>query len=358
MRHRLWFLLVLSAVTGFSVGIRPAGGAETGSEPLWNAAVITDTQTLQVEWITALISRLEEVRPEVVIHTGDTDFLWADSWTFKAVADLVHARAGSAEFHLAPGNHDVHGGILKAHLREAATEGIFRLERAPTFGGAGYLSSRVAAYITGPRLPVWNPEILDHPGWQSDSRLKSAGLGRSANTCRYVFRRGGIRFIVCDWCYSRDQKDWLRQVITEPDDSSVSIVLHHSHEKLTRYFDGLEGRHNVKLVLSGHDHKYRRLEKGGITYITGAGIAKGNRGDCDAMVLRVYGDRLVLARYLVPKGGGRPIVEGPESIWTCEGQFGRYEKPVLSRPEGVFFVSSDGLGMKRTILGFKAPVVE
>ena len=358
MRHRLRLLVVVSAVTGFSVGIHPAGGMEAGEEPLWNAAVITDTQTLQIERIGALLGRLEEVRPEVVIHTGDTDFEWADHWTLKAVADLVHAGTRAAEFHLAPGNHDMHNGMLKAHLREAATEGVFRLERAPTFGGVEYLSSRAAAYITGPRLPVWNPDVVRHPAWQSDVALESAGLGRSGNACRYVFKRGWIRFIVCDWCYTKEQREWFRQVVTEPDDSSASIMLHHSHEKLTRYFEGLEGRHNVKLVLSGHDHRYHRQEKDGIMYITAAGVAKGNRGDCDAMVLRVYSDHLMLERYVVPKGSRRPTVYGPEAIWMCEGQFGRYQRPDLSRPEGVFFVSSDGLGMRRAILGFKSPIAE
>ena len=136
MRDRAAFSVVIAAVTICGFGVCAAfGQVEIDGEPLWNAAVITDTQTLQVEWIGALMGRLEEVRPEMVIHTGDTDFLWGDRWTLKAVADLVHARGGAAEFHLAPGNHDMHNGMLKAHLREAATEGVFRLERAPTFGG-------------------------------------------------------------------------------------------------------------------------------------------------------------------------------------------------------------------------------
>ena len=64
---------------------------------------------------------------------------------------------------------------------------------------------------------------------------------------------------------------------------------------------GLGGRHNVRLGLSGHGHRYRHEVRDGITYITGAGIANG--GECDVMILRVHRRYLVLGRYIVEGDG-------------------------------------------------------
>jgi hypothetical protein len=157
-----------------------------------------------------------------------------------------------------------------------------------------------------------------------------------------VFHRGEIRFIVCDWSYSKEQHEWLREVIKRDNGSSVSIVLHHGHygKQLRRYFEGLEGKHNVKLVLSGHSHSYHWEERDGITYITGAGIASTKR-DCDSMLLSVYRDRLQLYRYVIPKGSSEPTVLGPNSIWTCKGEFGDYGRPFRPTRDHLFVNSQD-----------------
>ena len=330
-RKGFWTVIAVLAIcrVGFCL---PREVVRLGIEPLWNVGVITDTQTSEYDWISALIGRLKADGPDMVIHTGDTYFEWGNRFVLKTVADLVRIEGGALEFHLAPGNHDMHNGVLKAHLRRAATRGVFRLDRGITFRGENYLQSRVAAYVPGPLLPVWNPEIVNHPGWQVDASAKLLKWGDSVAGSRYVFKRGGIRFIVCDWSYSTEQRAWLRNIITQPDDSSVSIVLHHAHQvhKLSRYFEGLEGRHNVKLVLSGHDHQYYQARRDGITYITGAGIARSNR-DCDAMILRVYRGYLRLDRYIIPKGSLLPRVVGPEPIWMCEGSFSEYRRPEFPR---------------------------
>ncbi|MBN2269827.1 MAG: metallophosphoesterase [Sedimentisphaerales bacterium] len=304
-----------------------------GTEPLWKAAVISDTQTGQKEWLISIFNQLLDAEPDMVLHVGDTHFDWSDGFTIRALACLLRSKPGGLEFHLAPGNHDMDGDLLESHLRRAAIEGLFRTDRGITFKGSDYALKRVSEFVPNPILPPWNPEILDHPAWQGDITKKMLKkeypdvLG-----CRYVFKRGGIRFIVCDWDYSREQTEWIRDIITRPDDSSVSIVLHHYHNvgQVSRYFKGLEGRHNVKLVLMGHDHSYDYEVRDGITYVRLAGIAHHER-ECDSLILNVYEDYLRLDRYVIPESVTFPAVLGPEPIWICPGRFAKYERPETAK---------------------------
>ncbi|MBN2272422.1 MAG: metallophosphoesterase, partial [Sedimentisphaerales bacterium] len=332
-------IIVIAALFGFRAF---GSGVQLSIEPLWSVGIIADTQTWDRDCIEGLLGRLKAEHPNMVIHLGDTNFEWSNQFVLKAVADLVDGENGPIEFHLAPGNHDMRGGSLKEGLRQAATQGVFRLDKGPTFAGRGYLHSGVAAYVPDPLMPVWNPEIVNHPAWQTDLNVRFAVLGGQSEHLRYVFKRGGIRFIVCDWSYSDEQREWLRDIITRPDDSSVSIVLHHEHkiDKLSRYFEGLDGRHNVKLVLSGHDHRYYHEKQGAITYITSAGIARSERG-CDGMILRVYRNYLRLDRYVLDKGATAGLVLGPEPIWMCTGNFGQYHRPELPRRAPAYVRSTD-----------------
>jgi predicted phosphodiesterase len=330
MRSRLHHLSMIAIVAICS--FRAFGVADVGIEPLWSVGIIADTQTSDHAYIASLMGHIKAERPEMVVHLGDTHFDWSNQFVLKAVAELVDDEEGGIEFHLAPGNHDMSNGLLKAHLRRAATQGVFRLDKGPTFEGHGYLHSRVAAYVPDPLLPVWNPDIVNHPAWQTNLNVRFADLAGEPEHCRYVFKRGEIRFIICDWLYSDEQRQWLRDIITRPDDSSVTIVFHHAHymDKLTWYFEGLEGRHNVKLVLSGHDHRYHHEKRGDITYITSAGIARSGR-DCDAMILRVYRNYLRLDRYVIPEGASGATVSRPSPIWMAEGNFTSYQRPELPR---------------------------
>lgn len=85
-----------------------------------------------------------------------------------------------------------------------------------------------------------------------------------------------------------------------------SILLQHRHEvdRLAPYFQGLQGKHNVRLVLTGDHHNFLREERHGVTFITAAGLAKGPGGENDAMTLWVYRDRLRLDRFVIPGGSG------------------------------------------------------
>ena len=342
MRCRWHFLFVAAIILGGSLTAWPMGFEKLGTEPLWKVAVISDTQSGEHAWILSLFNQLTEVEPDMVIHTGDTHFDWSGAFVIRALSCLLRSRPGGIEFHLAPGNHDMSGGLVKSHLRRAAIEGLFRSDRGITFKGREYALARVSAFVPNPILPAWNSEIADHPAWQVDATAKKVkkeypDVGGS----RYVFKRGGIRFIICDWDYSKEQAEWIRDIITRPDDSSITILFHHYHSvsKLSRYFKGLEGQHNVKLVLSGHDHNYDYEVKDQITYVTQGGMAHHSR-DCDSMVLNVYEDYMRLDRYLIPGNASFPVVLGPEPIWICEGEFSEYQRPVRRKRSVVYMGDS------------------
>src|SRR3990172_10240440 len=294
MRLRSSHLVVGAIVLVFSL----AGGGMSvdhmGTEPLWKGGVIWDTQTPQREWMVALFNQLGDAEPDMVLHTGDTHFDWSGAFALRALACLLRSKPGGLEFHLAPGNHDMDGGLLKSHLRRAAIEGLFRTDRGITFKGPDYALERVSEFILNPILPAWNPEVADHPAWQVGMTTRALKKDYpDVLGSRYVFKRGGIRFIVCDWDYSKEQAEWIRDIITRPDDSSATVVLRHYHNvsQVSRYFKGLEGRHNVKLVLMGHDHSYDYEVRDGITYVRQAGIAN-HEGECDFQILGVHGDFL------------------------------------------------------------------
>ncbi len=302
------------------LGILVSPTAAADESPLWSIAWISDTQTPACEWITALCAKVKADRPSMVIHTGDVRFEWANECAWKDVLNLLRISSPPIEFHLAPGNHDLTNEILKNHLREAATRGLYLLDTGAKAQGHGYYHDRVTADISGPAWPVWNPEVAVHPAWQP---------GAPKASYRYVFKRGGIRFIVCDCYYSDEQRDWVRSVITRTDDSSVTIILQHKHEvdPLAKYVEGLDGRHNVKLMLSGDHHNYCYEQRHGVTFITSAGMAEGSNRDSDAFTLRVYKDRLELDRYLLPKGKPVTAIEGPTTVWECQGRFSEYRRP-------------------------------
>lgn len=303
--------------------------AEAGGSPLWTAVWITDTQTPECEGIAALVSHVAASRPKLVLHTGDTRFEWANRCAWREVLELLRIETPPLEFHLAPGNHDLTNGVLKAHLRAAASRGVYLLDTGKVAPGLGYYHDRVTEEASGPAWPVWNPEVAAHPAWQPSASKVPADHRRPDPPYRYAFRRGGIRFIVCD-CYPTEElRDWVRATIASDDGSSASILLQHKHEvdEIAPYFEGLEGRHNVRLVLTGDHHRYLLEERGGVTFVTGAGMAQGPEGENDAFTLRVYPDRLELDRHAIPTGQPREAIRTERAIWSCPGRFSAYERP-------------------------------
>jgi arylsulfatase A len=297
-------------VLAFALCLLPATVAAQQDAPLWTFAWLTDTQTPECDWIAALVDRVMSDKPRMVVHTGDTNFGWANTCAMAQFLRLMRSETPSVELHVAPGNHDGSGN-LKAFLQRAASRGIYPVEAAD-----GHLE-----HMAGPQWPVWNPEIVDNPHWQFGGKPPF----------RYVFKRGGIRFIVCDCYFTDEQRDWVRNLIVQPDDSPVTIILQHENnvEQLARYVEGLEGKHNVRLVMSGHGHTFTKQERHGVTFIQSEGMFFGHYKESDAMTMRVYGDRLQLDRYVLPPGEPRAVVQGPSTIWTCSGKFAKYQRPSM-----------------------------
>lgn len=303
--------------------------AEAEAPPLWTAAWITDTQTTDCERIAALISHVAASRPSLVLHTGDTRFEWANRCAWHEVLELVRIGDPPLEFHLAPGNHDLANGVLKAHLRKAASRGSYLLDTGEVAPGLGYYHDRVTEEASGPAWPVWNPEVAAHPAWQPGASKEPADFRHPNPPYRYAFQRGGVRFIVCDPYPTEELRAWVRATISSADGSSASILLQHKHEvdEIAPYFEGLEGRHNVRLVLTGDHHQYAFEERKGVTFVTGAGMAQGPEGENDAFTLRVYSDRLELDRHAIPEGQPREAIRTERAIWSCPGRFSAYERP-------------------------------
>jgi len=303
-----------------SVSFAQAGPTE--DKPLWNLAWLTDTECYWMghsEYMAPLLEKVRANNPKLIIHTGDTSFEWANRGSWREMIDMLRSETPPMEFHLALGNHDDEDTLaLKPWLSLAASRGIYTIDTGERVADQGYYKDRTTEQVLGPEWPAWNPEVVAHPSWQPDGGYPY----------RYVFKRGGIRFIVCDVTWREGHTEWLRDLLLQPDDSSVSIVLVHKPGREFQ-FDEVEGRHNVKLVLQGHHEGYKLREgRDGITFMKGAGIANGPDGDSDAFTLWVYKDHLRLDRYFIPPGGKTmPPVEGPITVWTCEGNFSEYVRP-------------------------------
>jgi len=128
------------------------------------------------------------------------------------------------------------------------------------------------------------------PGFLKYTRVPTALGGRETY---YGFDWGPVRFFMLDsnddWANTEsDQRRWLAEGLAETDRTEtvahVIIVLHHGPVSSNRHGGHpdmmstgllqLFRRHEVALVLSGHDHAYERGDAHGVKYIvTGGGGA-------------------------------------------------------------------------------------
>lgn len=72
---------------------------------------------------------------------------------------------------------------------------------------------------------------------------------------------------------------------------------------------------------------YKKWGQPDLTFIRAAGLNGHRDGENDAMILWVYKDYLRLVRYFIPAGLPMKPVEGPITVWTCEGNFSEYCRP-------------------------------
>jgi hypothetical protein len=325
MKKLLVCLLLAMLLLASAWAVAAAQAAGDADQPLWNFAWITDTECYWQgcsEYMMPLLNAVGANKPKMLIHTGDTSFEWADRGSWNDVLTLIRSQTPPIEFHLAPGNHDDEPSLaLRPWLSKAATQGIYTLDTGEVVRDKGYYKDRETKEVSGPEWPIWNPEVAANPHWQPDGGYPY----------HYVFQRGGIRFIVCDETFRGDYQEWLKDVLSHPDGSSVSIILVHKPGR--EYpFDEVKDN-NVKLILMGHHEGYK-MQAGDITQVTGAGIANGPRGESDAFTLWVYKDHLRLNRYVIPPGGKQmPPVEGPVTVWTCTGSFSDYQRPATPKPK-------------------------
>jgi len=71
--------------------------AAADEEALWNAAWITDTQTPECQWNTTRNAMVQANKPELVIHTGDTRFEWANQCAWRAGQGSCSPRQENAQ---------------------------------------------------------------------------------------------------------------------------------------------------------------------------------------------------------------------------------------------------------------------
>ena len=186
-------LQVTACIVAFSVADCAAAPARA-DQSLWNAVWITDTQTPDCGRIAALVDRLKAEKPTLIIHTGDARFEWVNQCAWKEVMSLMLAQDPPIELHLAPGNHDLNSGLLKEHLRRAASRGVYLVDTGQQAEGKGYYHNRVTADASGPEWPIWNPEVAVHSAWQPEANTRPEHHMHPDPPYRYVFKRGGIVF--------------------------------------------------------------------------------------------------------------------------------------------------------------------
>ncbi len=135
--------------------------------------------------------------------------------------------------------------------------------------------------------------------WHSDGEYGTGLFQNYFGKPYYSFEHKGWKFIVlnsaeiCDgkYCVSDAQKSWLADVLASTPSSQPIIVSAHV-PFLSLYYPVLEGyytdkdtfknqqeiramfdKHNLKLVLQGHQHLYEEIKVKGVQYITAGAVS-------------------------------------------------------------------------------------
>jgi 3',5'-cyclic AMP phosphodiesterase CpdA len=159
------------------------------------------------------------------------------------------------------------------------------------------------------------PVLGNHDHESGEGAEILAELGREEPW--YVERVGPVRIVVLDSEHADDpdQRRWLEQVLAQPRPAGEWTIaaMHHpaysaghhgSTAEVQENWVPLLTRHDVPLVLAGHDHDYQRsLPLDGVTYVVSGGAAKlrpTGREDFTAVSASVlhYLDLLVYPRHI------------------------------------------------------------
>jgi Calcineurin-like phosphoesterase/Purple acid Phosphatase, N-terminal domain len=145
---------------------------------------------------------------------------------------------------------------------------------------AGYLGKTIFVPVAGNHdsnlgqaSPTPKPTILENYFPISDSK----------NHFYYSFNYSMIHFTIADFTWPEDsqvgpeQLEWLDQDLTNAQSMPYSIVAFHCPIKDSAFFGNnyymqnrvrpILDKHNVTLILNGHDHHYERVEEYGLTYM-------------------------------------------------------------------------------------------
>jgi hypothetical protein len=327
-------LLVVFASAG-------AGAQADEGEPLWCAIWVSDTQNYSKgggddQYLIPLLNAVKQHRPKMILHTGDCIFRWGNKGAWRDMLEVMRESDPPMELHVSPGNHDVdERDRLEPQIARAASLGIYPFDTGRIIEGKGYDKDRETRLVSGPAWPVWNPEVAAHPNWRP-------GKG---GPYFYVFKRGGIRFIVQDYRNDREpERKRLCEELEKKDDSSVSILMQHKVRDRWPHKEDCGGRHNLRLMLSGH---YPGYSKGGrpdgVTHIRCASLANVHHGgENDIFLLWVYADHLRLDRYVIPGGAPGDQVAKPKVVWRVDGRFTEYKRPTTPKVPAVLVVEPDG----------------
>lgn len=101
----------------------------------------------------------------------------------------------------------------------------------------------------------------------------------------YTFDYKNVHFVGLDTNESagvwREQQRWLENALATTDKSHIILFFHHppfgitnnrgDNNRIIKAFHNLFVKHNVNLVIAGHDHLYYRTNRDGVTYITTGG---------------------------------------------------------------------------------------
>jgi tartrate-resistant acid phosphatase type 5 len=99
----------------------------------------------------------------------------------------------------------------------------------------------------------------------------------------YTHRMGALElFVVYSEAFTLGQKDWLDTVLKASKAPWKVVVLHRpirssglhgGHSGLRSALEPLLKKHGIRLVLTGHEHIYERIEFAGITHVSSTGGA-------------------------------------------------------------------------------------
>jgi 3',5'-cyclic AMP phosphodiesterase CpdA len=195
----------------------------------------------------ALVSFInEQLRPDVVVSTGDLNLLSPDSADDRATARLLHDRI-EAPLLVIPGNHDV------------GEPG------ASPWAGLGVTSARVAAFRAGFGIDHWT-RVVD--GWALiglNSELLSSGLPEEDDQWAWL---AGVPETVGD----RPAIVFTHKPLWSPVAVDGGFTLHvppADRDRLLALLAGID----LKAAASGHLHRYQYVHRAGIAVVSAPSTA-------------------------------------------------------------------------------------